>query len=129
MIAYADFIVQWPAYANLPYTQPFVESQLAIIAALYPSIEDCLPESVRVVAAGFAFKHMELQDDCDAQVGLVSVSSMNDKYVYRQGKTPFALNTTLWGSRLSNLFTTYGCYISATPSSRPESCCAGSDHV
>jgi hypothetical protein len=121
-IPYLDFIARWPAYGLPPYDQATVELRLLEISQLFPQIETCLPEESRVLATGYAFKDLELQEDCDTVVGLVSQSSMNDKVVYQTGKTPFALSSTMWGNRLARMFRTYGCHVSASPQSL-DSCC------
>jgi len=121
-VTYIDFIAFWPAYASLPYTQPIVEARLLEISLLFPQIESCLPEEARILATGYAFKDLDLQEDCDSPVGIDSYSSMNDKVVYSKGKTPFSLNSTIWGNRLTRMFRTHGCYLSAAPSSSRECC-------
>ena len=115
MITYLNFTTDYPAYAALPYNQTLVEARLKEISLLFPQIDTCLPEDTRLLASYYAFRVLELEEDCDFDIGLVSVTSMNDKYIFKQGKTPYALNLTVWGNRLARLFRIYGCHISAAP--------------
>lgn len=123
MITYTDFITAWPAYASLPYTQSMVEGKLVEIAALFPQIESCLPIETHLLAFGYAFKLLELEEDCDSTQGILAYSSMNDKVSFHKGKNPYSLNSTVWGNRLSRMFKAHGCHISAQPLTKGSSCC------
>jgi hypothetical protein len=116
MITYLTFTTEYPAYAALPYDQTIVEMRLKEISLLFPQIDSCLPEDTRLLATFYAYRVLDLEEDCDMEIGLVSVTSVNDKYVFKQGKTPFALNTTVWGNRLARLYRIHGCHINAAPS-------------
>jgi hypothetical protein len=121
-ITYNDFITKYPPYGLAPYDQITVEDRLAEIINLFPQIDSCLPEETRLQATYYAFRDLELQEDCDTVLGVESITSLNDKVVFSKGKTPYSLNTTMWGNRLGRLFRTYGCHVSAAPSSRKECC-------
>jgi hypothetical protein len=124
MILYTDFILPYPAYGNLPYTEQYVTANLNEIAILHPAIYDCLPEEARMLATYYAFKMLELEADCDAteMSSALSYSSMNDKVVYNRAKNPGALSNTLYGQKLNRLYRIYGCFYYVAKRVTPESC-------
>jgi hypothetical protein len=101
MITYLTFTTEYPAYAALPYDQTIVEMRLKEISLLFPQIDSCLPEDTRLLATFYAYRVLDLEEDCDMEIGLVSVSS---------------LNTTVWGNRLARLYRIHGCHVNAAPS-------------
>jgi hypothetical protein len=110
MVTYSQFILKYPVYGNFPYISSDVTQQLEEIAVDYPSIYSCLPSDTQLRATKLAFEHDRLLEDCDFQGVLAEISSRNDTAKFVTTKTPYALNSSLPGRKLSNLFKMYGCH-------------------
>ena len=110
-INYITFTTAYPNYFNPPYDQLTITAQIEEILLLYPSIESCLPEEVRLMAVKYAIEMFNMLENQDSGFEVIeSVKSRNDAIKYKVRGFSGDLSSNLWGNRLNKLFKTFGCF-------------------
>lgn len=128
VIDYLNFTLSYPAYLNPPYIPQEVSDKIDEAVMIYPMIESCLPENVRMLAVKYAVEWLYSEECGDGSYGVVEeLKSRNDSVKYSlKGKGGDLVNS-LWGNRLARLFKTHGCYHSfgKVVNCPPKSCGCG----
>ena len=118
MITYLAFTLKYPAFGLVPYTQGEIEAWLEEVGGLFPQIDSCLPENLRLLATYYALRYLEDQYYSESPAPILSISSRLDSITYSlAGKGNELVNNT-YGLKLVRLFKTHGCYHSVAPASR-----------
>lgn len=111
VIDYFNFTLKYPAYLNLPYIQQDLSDKIDEAVLIYPMIESCLPENVRMLAIKYAVEDLYCQESENGNFGVVEeLKSRNDSVRYSLAAKGDVMVNRLWAKRLQSLFKTYGCY-------------------
>jgi hypothetical protein len=111
MLDFDSFVGKYPVYLNLPYAELDIAGKIEEALLIYPAIESCLPEEVRLLALKFAIEDLLCQESEDGSYGVIEEQkSRNDSIRYSLTAKGDVLVNRLWGKRLQGLFKTYNCY-------------------
>lgn len=112
MATYTSFTNQFPVFAAAPYNVVEVTDKLEEADMLFPLIDSCLPESVRLLATKYAVLYLYNQDNagCYGGKSVVELKSLSDSVRFNvvSGK-PYSLDNDTYGRRLVQMFKQYGC--------------------
>jgi hypothetical protein len=111
MLDFDGFVSKYPMYLNLPYSELDIAGKIEEALVIYPSISDCLPANVQLLALKYAVEQLICEEDEDGSFQVVEEQkSRNDSIKYSlKGKGSDLVNS-LWGGRLVRLMKTNGCY-------------------
>ena len=111
MVDFDSFVLKYPMYLSLPYSELNIAGKIEEALTIYPGIEGCLPENVRLLALKYALEDLICEEDPDGSFGVIQEQkSRNDAVVYSLAAKGNVLANRLWGKRLQGLFESYGCY-------------------
>lgn len=111
VIDYFNFVLNYPMYLNFPYVEQEVSDKIDEAVLIYPMIESCLPEKVRMLAIKYAIEDLYCQQSEDGSYGVIEEQkSRNDSVRYSLAAKGNVMVNRIWGKRLQSLFSTYGCY-------------------
>lgn len=121
MITYLTFTTQYPLFTSIPYTVADVTEKLEEVSILFPAINSCLPENVRLLATKYGVLYLYNQDEagCYGGKSVVEIKNMNStiRYNVASGK-PFSLENDTYGRRLLQMFHQHGCNLAIGPGIR-----------
>jgi hypothetical protein len=110
-IDYFNFTLKYPAYLNLPYVEQEVSDKIDEVLMIYPMIEECLPESVRMLAVKYGIEDLYCLECEDGSFGVIEEQkSRNDSVKYSLAAAGNVMVNRLWAKRLQGLLKSYGCY-------------------
>lgn len=110
MITYANFVDKYAPFGQEPYNQEEIEGWLLEVSELFPQIDGCLHEKVRLQATYYALRYLESQEYCESPAPIQTVKSRLDLITYSLAAKGDVLVNDRWGNRLVRLFKAYGCY-------------------
>ena len=111
MIDFDSFVLKYPMYLNLPYSELDIAGKIEEALVIYPGIVNCLPENTQLLALKFALEDLICQEDSDGSFGVIEEQkSRNDSVRYSLAAKGDVMVNRLWAKRLQGLFLTYGCY-------------------
>lgn len=111
MLDFDSFVLKYPVYLSLPYSELDITGKIEESLVIYPGIVDCLPEKVRLLALKYAIEDLICQEDSDGSYQVIEEQkSRNDSIKYSLAASGNVMVNRLWAKRLQGLFLTYGCY-------------------